>query len=118
MAVTELFDLSGKVALVTGGSRGLGRAMSLAFAECGADVVVTSRKADNCEAVAEEVRAHGVRALAYGCHVGRWDELDGLADAAFDAFGKVDILVNNAGMSPLSIRNSPRHRELFDKVVA
>ena len=117
MAVTELFDLSGKVALVTGGSRGLGRAMSLAFAECGADVVVTSRKADNCEAVAEEVRAHGVRALPYGCHVGRWDELDGLADAAFDAFGKVDILVNNAGMSPLYPKLSAVTEELFDKVV-
>ncbi len=117
MAVAELFDLSGKVALVTGGSRGLGRAMSLAFAECGADLVVTSRKADNCEAVAEEVRAHGVRALAYGCHVGRWDELDGLADAAFDAFGKVDILVNNAGMSPLYPKLSAVTEELFDKVV-
>ena len=117
MAVAELFDLSGKVALVTGGSRGLGRAMSLAFAECGADVVVTSRKADNCEAVAEEVRAFGVRALPYGCHVGRWDELDGLANAAYDAFGKVDILVNNAGMSPLYPKLSAVTEELFDKVV-
>ena len=117
MAVAELFDLSGKVALVTGGSRGLGRAMSLAFAECGADVVVTSRKADNCEAVAEEVRAFGVRALPYGCHVGRWGELDGLADAAYQAFGKVDILVNNAGMSPLYPRLSAVTEELFDKVV-
>ena len=117
MAVAELFDLSGKVALVTGGSRGRGRAMSLEFAECGADVVVTSRKADNCEAVAEEVRAFGVRALPYGCHVGRWDELDGLADAAYAAFGKVDILVNNAGMSPLYPKLSAVTEELFDKVV-
>ena len=117
MPVTDLFDLSGKVALVTGGSRGLGRAMSLAFAECGADVVVTSRKADNCEAVAEEVRAFGVRAMPYGCHVGHWDELDGLADAAYDAFGKVDILVNNAGMSPLYPKLSAVTEDLFDKVV-
>ena len=91
--------------------------MSLAFAECGAHVVVTSRKADNCEAVAEEVRAFGVRALPYGCHVGRWGELDGLADAAYRAFGKVDILVNNAGMSPLYPRLSAVTEELFDKVV-
>ena len=91
--------------------------MSLAFAECGADVVVTSRKADNCEAVAEEVRAFGVRALPYACHVGRWDELDGLADAAYGAFGKVDILVNNAGMSPLYPKLSAVTEELFDKVV-
>ena len=117
MAVAELFDLSGKVALVTGGSRGLGRAMSLAFAECGADVVVTSRKADNCDAVAEEVRAFGVRALPYGCHVGHWDELAGLADAAYEAFGKVDILVNNAGMSPLYPKLSAVTEDLFDKVV-
>ena len=115
--MADLFDLTGKVALVTGGSRGLGRAMVLAFAERGADVVITSRKAGNCEAVAEQARALGVRALPYGCHVGRWDELGGLADAAYAEFGKVDILVNNAGMSPLYPRLSAVTEDLFDKVV-
>ena len=113
----ELFDFTGKVALVTGGSRGLGRAMVLAFAERGADVVITSRKAHNCEAVAAEVRALGREALPYGCHVGRWDELEGLADAAYERFGKVDILVNNAGMSPLYPALTAVSEELFDKVI-
>lgn len=114
----DLFDLTGKVALVTGGSRGLGRAMTLAFAERGANVIVASRKADNCEAVAAEARALGVRALPYGCHVGHWGELEGLANAAFEAFGKVDVLVNNAGMSPLYPKLSAVTEDLFDKVVA
>jgi len=97
-----LFDLSGRVALVTGGSRGLGRAMTLALARCGADVVVASRRLEACETVAQEVRdATGREALAYGCNVGHWDELDGLVDAAYERFGRVDVLVNNAGKSPL-----------------
>ena len=115
--MADLFDLSGKVALVTGGSRGLGRAMVLAFAERGADVVIASRKMENCEAVAEEARALGVRALPCGCHVGDWHALEGLADAACQAFGKVDVLVNNAGMSPLYPTLSAVTEELFDKVV-
>ena len=115
--MADLFDLTGKVALVTGASRGLGRAMVLAFAERGADVVITSRKADNCESLAEEARALGVRALPYGCHVGHWDELGELADAAYAEFGKVDILVNNAGMSPLYPKLSAVTEDLFDKVV-
>ena len=113
----DLFDLSGKVALVTGGSRGLGRAMILAFAKHGADVVIASRKAENCEAVAKEARALGVRALPHACHVGHWDELATLANAAYDAFGKVDVLVNNAGMSPLYPKLSAVTEDLFDKVV-
>ena len=113
----ELFDFTGRVALVTGGSRGLGREMVLAFAARGADVVIASRKAHNCEAVAQEVRALGREALAYGCHVGHWDELRGLADAAYDRFGKVDILVNNAGMSPLYPSLGEISEALFDKVM-
>ena len=111
------FDMEGKVALVTGGSRGLGRAMTLAFAEHGADVIITSRKAEICEDVAAEVRALGRRALPYGCHVGHWDELDGLVDAAYAEFGKVDVLVNNAGMSPLYPKLSDVGEDLFDKVI-
>jgi NAD(P)-dependent dehydrogenase (short-subunit alcohol dehydrogenase family) len=111
------FDLSGKVALVTGGSRGLGREMVLAFARAGADVVITSRKLDNCHAVAAEVEALGRKALPYACHVGHWDEIGPLVDAAYEAFGKVDILVNNAGMSPLAPSSAETTEELFDKVV-
>lgn len=95
----DLFDLSGKVALVTGGSRGLGRQMALAFAERGADIAVVSRKLDQCQAVAAEIEALGRRALPYSCHVGRWDELATMVDAVYGHFGKVDILVNNAAVT-------------------
>lgn len=112
-----LFDFTGKVALVTGGSRGLGRAMVLGFAERGADVVIASRKLDACQAVAREVEKLGRQALPYACHVGHWEELNELADAAYARFGKVDVLVNNAGMSPLYPSLSAVTEELFDKVV-
>jgi NAD(P)-dependent dehydrogenase (short-subunit alcohol dehydrogenase family) len=111
-----LFDFTGKVALVTGGSRGLGYQMVRAFATRGADVIVASRKLANCEKVAEEVRAMGRRALAVSAHVGRWAECDRLIEEAYAAFGRVDILVNNAGMSP----RMPSHEvteQLFDSVV-
>ncbi len=114
----ELFDFTGKVALVTGGSRGLGREMVLALAARGADVVIASRKADSCEAVAEEVRALGREALPHACHVGHWQELDGLTEAAYERFGRIDILINNAGMSPLYPALSDITEELFDKVVS
>ena len=110
--------LDGKVALVTGGSRGLGREMVQAFAREGADVAITSRKLDACEALAEEVRAAtGRRAWSHAAHVGRWEELDGLVDAVYEEFGRVDVLVNNAGMSPLYGRLSEVSEELFDKVI-
>jgi NAD(P)-dependent dehydrogenase (short-subunit alcohol dehydrogenase family) len=110
--------LAGKVALVTGGSRGLGRAMVLAFADAGADVVVTSRKLDACQAVAAEVEAKGRRALAVACHIGHWDEIEDLVARAYAAFGRVDVLVNNAGMSPLYPDLTSVSEELWDKVLA
>jgi NAD(P)-dependent dehydrogenase (short-subunit alcohol dehydrogenase family) len=111
-----LFDFTGKVALVTGGSRGLGYQMVKAFAERGADVIIASRKLENCEKVAEECRALGRRALAVSAHVGKWPECDRLIEEAYAAFGRVDILVNNAGMSP----RMPSHEvteQLFDSVL-
>jgi NAD(P)-dependent dehydrogenase (short-subunit alcohol dehydrogenase family) len=116
-AAADLFDLSGKVALVTGGSRGLGREMALAFASNGADVVIASRKQDACDRVAEEVRALGRRALGVAAHVGHWADLERLSDAAYAEFGTVDVLVNNAGMSPLSPSSVETTEELFDKVI-
>jgi len=119
MGAAELFDLTGKVALVTGGSRGIGRAIVEGFAEAGADVVIASRKLDNCKAVAEEVETTtGRQALPVACHVGHWDELDSLVDAAYGRFGKVDVLVNNAGMSPLYPDLMSVTEELYDKVFA
>lgn len=111
------FDLSGKIALVTGGSRGLGRAMVLAFAEAGADVVIASRKLEACETVAHEVEKLGRRALPIAAHVGQWADNDALAARAYDHFGRVDVLVNNAGMSPLAPSLAETSEALFDKVV-
>ena len=112
-----LFDLTGKVALVTGGSRGLGREMVLAFAAAGADVVIASRNLETCVDLAAVVEATGRRALPYACHMGRWDEIPGLVDAAYEAFGKVDVLVNNAGMSPVYDSVFEVSEKLFDVVV-
>ncbi|NKQ51530.1 glucose 1-dehydrogenase [Amycolatopsis sp. K13G38] len=114
----QLFDLSGKVALVTGGSRGLGRAIVLGLAAAGADVVIASRKLDACEAVAREVETLGRRAFPVSCHVGHWAGLDTLAERAYERFGHVDVLVNNAGMSPLAPSSARTSEELFDKIVA
>lgn len=111
-------DLAGKVVLITGGTRGLGRAMALGFARAGADVIVSSRKAQACEAMAAEIEALGRRAVALPCNVGRWDEVDALAQAAWAAFGRVDVLVNNAGMSPVAPSSVETGEALFDKVTA
>ncbi len=113
----RLFDFSGKVALITGGSRGMGYEMAKAFAERGADIVVSSRKLDACQQVAAEIEKMGRRALPYACNVTRWEELEGLADAAYAAFGKVDILVNNAGSSPLAPSSLETSEQLFDRIV-
>ncbi len=110
-------DLSNKIAVVTGGSRGLGREMVLAFAKAGADVVIASRKLDACEEVAREVEKLGRRALPIAAHVGKWDDNDMLAAAAYKHFGRVDILVNNAGMPPLAPSLAETSEALFDKVV-
>ncbi len=111
-----LFDLSGKIALVTGGSRGLGYQMVKAFAQRGADIIVASRKLDACEAVANEIRALGRRALAVSVHAAQWDQIDALIETAYGAFGRVDILVNNAGMSP-RVASHEMTENLFDSVL-
>lgn len=116
-SASELFDLSGKVALITGGSRGLGREMSLAFARAGADVVIASRKIETCRETAKEVEALGRRALPVACHVAEWSAVDALVDAAYGHFGKVDVLVNNAGMSPLYGALTDVSEALWDKVI-
>jgi NAD(P)-dependent dehydrogenase (short-subunit alcohol dehydrogenase family) len=115
----ELFDLTGKVAVVTGGSRGIGRAVAEGFAAAGADVVIASRKLDNCQAAAKDIEAAtGRRALPVACHVGNWDDCDRLVDAVYAEFGSCDVLVNNAGMSPLYDDLPSVSPELYDKVHA
>lgn len=116
MTPDPVFDFTGKVALVTGGSRGLGYHMAKALAARGADVIIASRKLDACEAVAAEIQAMGRRALPLAAHVGRWAECDALVEASYAEFGHIDMLINNAGMSPAC----PSHEvteSLFDSVL-
>ncbi len=114
---TPTFELTDRVVIVTGGSKGLGRAMALGFAERGADVVVASRKLEACESVAEEVRALGRRALAVSCHVADWDQCATLVDATIAEFGRLDVLVNNAGIAPVPPNLLGVTSELFDKTI-
>eukprot|EP01036_Dinobryon_divergens_P007208 gene7208-9607_t len=116
--MTSYFDLTGKVALITGGSRGLGYQMAKAFAAHGADLFITSRKLETCDKVAAEIRAMGRKAATYACNVANWQELDGMVEAAYATFGKVDILVNNAGSSPLAPSSLETSEQLFDRIVA
>ncbi|GAA1651486.1 glucose 1-dehydrogenase [Georgenia ruanii] len=110
--------LAGKVALVTGATKGLGLAMVTAFARAGADVVVSSRKQDSCDEVAARIRTlTGRRAVAVACHVGRWAAVDALVERVYTEFDAIDVLVNNAGMSPTYPSLPDVTEELFDKVV-
>ncbi|MBE0430774.1 MAG: glucose 1-dehydrogenase [Dehalococcoidia bacterium] len=96
----EKYRLDGRVALITGGSRGIGRATALGFAEAGADVVVASRKLADLENVAEEIKRSGRRSLPVAAHVGRMQDIDSLVARVTDDFGRIDILVNNAATAP------------------
>lgn len=108
-----------KVALITGGSRGLGREMVRGMASQGASVVIASRKFAACEALAAEVRSEfGVEALPLAANVSSWAECDALVEASYDRFGHIDILVNNAGLSPLYHSLPDVTEALFDKVIA
>ncbi len=109
---------AGKVAVVTGASKGLGRAMALGFAEAGADVVVASRKLEQCQQVADEVGAQGGQALPVRCHVGDWDECGNLVDSAVARFGRIDVLVNNAGIAPVPPSLLGVTEDLFDKTIS
>ncbi|UCE86569.1 MAG: glucose 1-dehydrogenase [Deltaproteobacteria bacterium] len=99
MRVQELFDLSGRTALVTGGGRGIGRHIAIGLAEAGADVVVASRKLENCQEAARAIEALGRRALAVQADLANPDDVTALADRALSAFGRLHILVNNAGVT-------------------
>jgi len=114
---TALFDLTGKVAIVTGSTKGIGRAMVEGLAAAGASVVVSSRKQELCDSVAEEVRAStGAEVMARACHVGEWDAVPAFVDAVVERFGRIDVLVNNAGINPARITPTDMTLEYWRKV--
>jgi gluconate 5-dehydrogenase len=111
------FDLTGKVAIVTGSTKGLGRAMAQGLAEAGANVVVSSRKQDLCDAAAKEIAAStGVETMGLACHVGDWDAIPGFVEQVVERFGTVDVLVNNAGINPSWVGMADMPLELWRKV--
>ncbi len=112
-----LFDLTDRVVLVTGGSRGLGAAMSVGLAERGARVVIASRKLASCQTLAATITESGGQAYPLACHVGDWESLPGVVEAAVSRWGRLDGLVNNAGMSPLAPSLLETSEVLFDKVI-
>ncbi len=117
MALKNRFDLTGRVSLVTGATKGLGRAMVQGLAEAGSDVVVVSRKADLCRGVAKEIEeSTGRRALPIACHMGDWNAIPELVDRVYDEFGKIDVLVNNAGINPAMTLVTEMSEEYFDKL--
>ena len=115
----NLFSLKGKVAIITGASRGIGRAISRAFAEAGADLVVSSRnkRPPELEKVAEEVRSLGRKALAIPAHVGKREDVENLVQKTLQELGRIDILVNNAGVNPILSTMVDLEEEAFEKVL-
>ncbi len=113
-----MFDLTGKVAVVTGSSRGIGRAIAETYARFGAKVVVSSRKEEACRPVVEAIASAGGEAMALACHVGRREQLEALVEATEERFGGIDILVCNAATNPVYGPMSEADDAVFDKIMA
>ncbi len=111
------FDLTGRVAIVTGSTKGIGRAMASGLARAGANVVVSSRKQDLCEKVASEVEEEtGIATLGLACHVGDWDAIPAFVEHVVERFGHIDVLVNNAGITPTRLTVSEITRDVWQKI--
>jgi len=115
--VMELFDIRDKVALITGSSRGIGKAIAVRMAECGAKVVVSSRKQDACEKVVDEIRAAGGDAIALDCNIGDKSQLQSLVNRTIETYGRIDILVCNAAVNPHYGRNQDIPDDAFEKIL-
>lgn len=117
MSVKKLFDLEGKVAIVTGSSKGIGKAIAEALAEYGAQVVVSSRSQEAVDAVADEFKAKGLEAVGIACHVGDEEQRKALISKTVDRYGGVDILINNAATNPVYAPLEGVDDPVFDKIM-
>lgn len=117
MSIKSKFDLSGKVAIVTGSSKGIGLSIAKGLAENGAKVVVSSRKQDAVDAVAEEFRKAGLEATGIVCHIGDAEQREALVEKTMEAYGRIDILVNNAAINPFYGPLETSDEAIFDKIM-
>ena len=112
-----LFDMTGKVALITGSTKGIGRSIAEEMARCGARVVISSRKAEVCDQVTDELKAQGFEAIAIPCHVGKKEDLQNLVDKTIAAWGRIDVLVCNAATNPVYGPTQEMTDEAWDKIM-
>lgn len=115
--IQDQFKLTGRVAIITGASKGIGKAMARGLAELGASVVVSSRKQDAVDAVAAEFKADGLEATGIACHVGDSAQVQNLVDQSIAVYGGIDILINNAATNPVFGPLEQMTAEVFDKVM-
>lgn len=115
--ITQKFDLTGKVAIITGASKGIGESMARGLAEHGAKVVISSRKQDAVDAVAAQFKADGLEAIGIACHVGDADQRKALIDKTVETYGGVDILINNAAINPAFGPIAGQDETIFDKIM-
>ena len=117
MNIKEQFNLEGKVAIITGSSKGIGKAIAKGLAENGAQVVISSRSQEACDAVAKEFTAEGLKAIGIACHIGKEDQRKELINKIIEAFGRIDILVNNAAINPVFGPIEEVDPAIFDKIM-
>ena len=117
MNAKEQFNLSGKVAIVTGSSKGIGKAIAKGLAEQGAQVVISSRDQEACEEVANEFKKYDLKAIGIACHIGKEEDRKNLFDKTIEAFGRIDILVNNAAINPVFGPIEEVDPAIFDKIM-
>lgn len=113
----EQFNLSGKVAIITGSSKGIGKAIAKGLAEQGAQVIISSRNQEACNEVATAFNNQGLKAIGIACHIGKEDQRKNLVDKTIAAFGRIDILVNNAAINPVYGPIEEVSPEIFDKIM-
>ena len=117
MHIKEQFNLENKVAIVTGSSKGIGKAIAKGLAEQGAQVVISSRNQEACDEVANEFKKEGLKAIGIACHIGKEDQRENLVDKTIEVFGRIDVLVNNAAINPTYGPIEEVDPTIFDKIM-